>query len=66
MRMEKHGDATKVKKANPYPFCISKFVNKFLDILTNDLPKIFPPNKNVDHKIKMHLGSPPPTKAPIG
>jgi len=64
MRMEEHGDVAKVEKANPYPCCISKFINKFLDVLTNDLPTILPPNKDVDHKIKMHLGSIPLVKAP--
>lgn len=64
MRMEKHGDVAKVEKANPYPFCISKFINKFLDFLTNDLPIILSPKKDVDHKIEMHLGSIPLVKAP--
>jgi hypothetical protein len=62
--MEEHGDVVKTKKANPYPFCISKVINKILDILTNDLPTILPPNKDVDHKIEVHPRSTPPTKTP--
>jgi hypothetical protein len=62
--MEEHGDVVKTEKANPYPFCISKVINKILDILTNDLPTILPPNKDVDHKIEVHPRSTPPTKTP--
>jgi hypothetical protein len=37
MFMEEHGDVAKVERASPYPFCILKVINKFLDILTNKL-----------------------------
>jgi hypothetical protein len=66
MCMEKHGDVAKIERANLYPFCISKLNNNFLDILMDNLPTILPPNKDVDHKMKVHLGSPPPIKALVG
>ncbi len=64
MHMEEHNDAAKAKKANTYPFCSLEVINKFLDILTNNLLAILLLNKDVNHKIEMHLGSIPPAKAP--
>jgi hypothetical protein len=62
--MEEHGDEAKTRRVNPYPFCISEVINNFLDILTDNLPTILPPNRDVDHRIEMHLRSTPPIKAP--
>jgi hypothetical protein len=39
-------------------------LNKFLEVLTNELPDFFPPCKEVDHKIKIVLDLAPPSKAP--
>lgn len=64
MCMEEHGDVAKVERANPYPFCISEVINKFSDVLMDDLPTFLPLNKDVDHKIEVHLGSTSLTKAP--
>jgi hypothetical protein len=62
--MDKHGDATKIERANPYPFCISKLINKFLDVLTDDLAAILTPNRDLNHKIGVHQGSTTPIKTP--
>jgi hypothetical protein len=35
-----------------------------LDVLTDDLAAILIPNRNVDHKIGVHLGSTTPIKTP--
>jgi hypothetical protein len=64
--MEEHNDATKVERPNPYLFSISKVINKFLDILTNDFHTILPPNKNLDHMIEVHQKSISPTKTLCG
>jgi hypothetical protein len=65
MGVEEHGDGAKVERASPYPFCLSKVINKFSDVLTDDLPTSLPPNKNVDHKIEMHPRSTPLSKSPM-
>ncbi len=62
--MEEHSDVAKAEKASTYPFCILEIINNFLDILMDDLPVILLPNKDVNHKIEVHLGSTPPAKAP--
>lgn len=35
-----------------------------MDVLTDDLAAILIPNRNVDHKIRVHLGSTTPIKTP--
>jgi hypothetical protein len=64
MHMEEHGDVAKARKASPYPLCISKVINKFSNVLMDDLFAILPPNRDVDHMIKVHPRSTPPIKAP--
>lgn len=54
MHMEKHSDAAKAEKVNTYPFCILEVINEFSDSLTNNLPAILLPNKDVNHKIGVH------------
>jgi hypothetical protein len=54
MHMEKHGDVAKVGRGSPCPLCISKVINKFSYILIDDLLVILHPNRDVDHRIKVH------------
>jgi len=46
----------KPKVAKKLPQCIFDSLIKFLDVLTNDLPKSFPPYEKANHKIKMMPG----------
>jgi len=64
MHMEDHDDEVKTRRASPYPFCILEVINKFSDILMDDLPTILPPNRYVDHRIEVHPRFAPPIKAP--
>lgn len=64
MSMKEHSDAAKAEKASTYPFCILEVINKFSDILTDNRLAILLPNKDLNHKIEVHLGSTPLTKAP--
>jgi hypothetical protein len=62
--MEEPTDVATVEKVKPYPFCISKFINKFSDILKDDFQVILPPNKDVDYNIEMHVTFTSPIKTP--
>jgi hypothetical protein len=64
MHIEEHSDAAKAEKASTYPFCILEVINKFLNILIDDLPTILLPNKDVNCKIEVHPRSTPFAKAP--
>ncbi len=64
MRMEGHSDVAKAEKASTCPFCILEVINKFLDILMDNLPTILLPSKDVNHKIEVHPRSTSPTRAP--
>jgi hypothetical protein len=44
--------------------CILDSFNKFLQLLTDELPNALPPHKGVDHKIEMMFGVVLPSKAP--
>jgi hypothetical protein len=47
----------------PFAYILDS-LNKFSNILTNELPDAFPPCKKVDHKIKMVPKMALPSKAP--
>ena len=47
-----------------YSDCISKVLNEFGDVLTNELPNELPPEREVDHKIELVSGAEPQNKAP--
>jgi hypothetical protein len=44
---------SKAKGAKFWPTCISNTINKFLDILTDELLKHLPPFHNVNHNIEV-------------
>jgi len=54
----------KAKGVKSWPTYISNTINKLLDVLTDDLPKHLPHFRDVDHKIKVVLGSTPHFKSP--
>jgi hypothetical protein len=47
----------------PLPYILDS-LNKFLEVLTNEISNALPPCRKVDHKIKMVLRTTPPSKAP--
>jgi hypothetical protein len=55
---------SKAKGVKSWPTCISNIINKFLDILIDDLLKHLFHFCDVDHKIEVVLGSAPPSKSP--
>jgi hypothetical protein len=54
----------KAKGAKSWPNCISNTINKFYDVLTNELFKHLPFFHNVDHNIEVVPRSAPPSKSP--
>ena len=46
------------------PKCVRNTLNKYKDVLTNELPRELPPRREVDHKIDVVPGAEPPSKAP--
>jgi hypothetical protein len=64
MHVDEYSAKSKTKGAKSWPTCISNIINKFLDILIDDLPKHIPPFCNVNHKIKVVPRSKPPSKSP--
>jgi hypothetical protein len=64
MHVDESSAKFKTKGAKSWPICISNTINKFLDILIDDLPKHLPLFHNVDHKIKVVPKSAPPFKSP--
>ncbi len=55
---------SKVLRAKSWPTCISNIINKFLDVLMDELPKHLLLSCNVDHKIEVVLKLTPPFKSP--
>jgi len=64
MHMEDHDDEAKTRRLAHTPFCILEVINKFSDILMDDLLTILPPNRYVDHRIEVHPRFSPSIKAP--
>ncbi len=62
--MDEFSAKSKAKGVKSWPTCISNTINKFLDVLMDDLPKHLPPHHNVDHKIEVVPGLAPPSKSP--
>ncbi len=62
--MDESSAKSKAKGAKFWPTCISNTINKFLDILMDDLPKHLPHFCNVNHKIEVVPGLTPPSKSP--
>jgi hypothetical protein len=54
--MDEYNDKYKAKGVKSWPTCISNTINKFLDVLMNDLFKHLSPFHNVDHKIEVVPG----------
>jgi hypothetical protein len=52
MCLDEFSVKSKAKGAKFWLTCISKTINKFLDVLTNGLPKHLPLFHSVKHKIK--------------
>ena len=50
----------------PLPRHNCEVLGKLKDVLTNELPQVLPPKREVDHKIEVTPGSEPPSKAPYG
>ena len=46
------------------PTSISRVLDEFQDVLTNELPEDLPPVREVDHKIELVAGTEPQNKAP--
>jgi hypothetical protein len=51
------------KHGSRYSHLVSKVLERYRDVITDELPKHLPPKKAVDHKIDLVLGAEPPTKA---
>ena len=56
--------AGKSKHGSCYSYLVSKVLEKYKDVITDELPKYLPPKKVVDHKIDLVPGAEPPSKAP--
>lgn len=54
----------KPQKVNQPLVCILDSFNKFSEVLTDQLPNVFPLHRLVDHKIKVVPRLVPPSKAP--
>jgi hypothetical protein len=64
MHVDESNAKSKAKGTKFWPTYISNIINKFLDILTNELLKHLPHFCNVDHKIEVVLRSVPPSRSP--
>jgi hypothetical protein len=64
MHVDEFNAKSKAKGTKSWPTYISNIINKFLDILTNELFKHLPHFCNVDHKIEVVPRSVPPFKSP--
>jgi hypothetical protein len=53
---------SKAKGAKSWLTSISNIINKYFDVLTNELSKHLSPSHNVDHKIKVVFGLAPSSK----
>jgi hypothetical protein len=58
MHVDESNANSKAKGAKFWPTCISNTINKFLDVLTDNLLKHLPLYCNVDHKIEVVPGFP--------
>ncbi len=47
-----------------YSKCIKRVLEKFLDVMLEELPEDLPPRRRIDRAIKVMPGVAPPTKAP--
>jgi hypothetical protein len=64
MCVDESSAKSKAKGVKFWPNHVSDTINKFLDILTNELFKCLPPFCNVDHKIEVVPRLAPPSKSP--
>ena len=58
------GTRGEAKKDWPLPRHICEVLDKYKDVLTNELPQELPLKREVDHKIEVIPGLEPPSKAP--
>jgi hypothetical protein len=54
----------KPKHGSRYSHLVSKVLEKYKDVITDELTKHLPPKRAVDHKIDLVPGTEPPSKAP--
>jgi hypothetical protein len=52
------------KHGSRYSHLVSKVLETYKDVITNELPKHLPPKRGVDHKIDLVLEAEPSSKAP--
>jgi hypothetical protein len=52
------------KHGSRYSHLVSKVLEKYKDVITDELTKHLPPKRAVDHKIDLVPGTEPPSKAP--
>jgi hypothetical protein len=64
MHVDESSAKSKTKGVKFWHSHISNTINKYLDVLTNELPKRLPPFRNVDHKLEVVFGMAPPFKSP--
>jgi hypothetical protein len=52
------------KHGSHYSHLVPRVLEKYKDVITDELPKHLPPKRAVDHKIDLVPGAEPPSKAP--
>ena len=63
MRAGEAGDGV-TEKVEFIPKCVEDVLKRYQDVMLEDLPNELPPRRKVDYKIKVKLGTEPPSKAP--
>ena len=63
MRAREAGNGV-VEKVELVPKCVEDILKRYQDVMSKDLPNELLLRREVDHKIKVKLGTEPPSKAP--
>ena len=63
MRAGEAGDGV-AEKVELVPKCVEDVLNRYQNVMPEDLPNELPPRREVDHKIEVKPGTEPPSKAP--